>query len=108
MSVRVTFKANRAGINAACRSEGVYRNLEHRADLVIIDAEEHAAVDTGQYAFGTVKPGGFVKTRFRAKGGTAGVRVTATAPHSIFLELGTEHMPAQHVLRNALRAAGKL
>lgn len=107
-SVRVKFTANRAGINAACRSDGVYRNLEHRGDLVIIEAEATAPVDTGQYAFGTVKPGGFERTRFRAKGGSAGVRVTATAPHSIYLEVGTRYMRAQHIMRNALRAAGKL
>lgn len=108
-SVRVKFKANRAGINAACRIDGVYRNLEHRADLVIIDAEATAPVRTGQYAFGTVDPGGFARERFRAKGGVAGVRVTALAPHSIFVERGTRTgSPAQHVLRNALRAAGRL
>lgn len=108
-SVRVRFTANRTGILAACRSDGVYRNLEHRADLVIIDAEATAPVRTGQYAFGTVRSGGFERTRIRAKGGVAGVRVTALAPHSIFVERGTRTgSPAQHVLRNALRAAGRL
>jgi hypothetical protein len=105
----VKFSANRAGITAACRSNEIYWHLEHRADLVIIEAEAAAPVRTGQYAFGTVNPGGFERTRFRAKGGVAGVRVTATAPHSIFVEKGNSRgAPAQHILRNALRAAGRL
>lgn len=108
------------------------RNLEHRADLVIIEAERTAPVKTGQYAFDIGGPGGFHKSRFRARGGAGGVRVTATAPHALIVEVGSRAhdiepktkkalywpggrhpvkrvhhpgTPAQHVLRNALRAA---
>jgi hypothetical protein len=135
MTVKATFRANRAGINAACRSEGVYRHLEHRADLVIIEAERTAPVDTGQYAFGRGGPGGFRRERFRARGGVAGVRVTALDPKALIVERGSRpHVieakhaqalawpggrhpvkrvnhpgtPAFHTLRNALRAAGRL
>jgi hypothetical protein len=133
-SVKATFKANRAGINAVARSEGIMRDLERRADLVIIEAERTAPVKTGQYAFGVGGPGGFHKERFRAKGGAGGVRVTATAPHALIVEVGSRahdieprskkalawpggrhpvkrvHHPgtkAQHILRDALRAAGR-
>ena len=86
--MKVKFKASRAGINRAARSEGVYRHLEHRADLVIIEAERTAPVDTGQYAFGRGGEGGFRKDRFRVRG-RAGVRVTALAPHAAIIEFGT-------------------
>jgi hypothetical protein len=132
--VRAKFKANRAGINAACRSEDMYRHLEHRADLVVIEAERTAPVNTGRYAFGTGGTGGFDKDRIRVRG-RAGVRVTALAPYAAIIELGSRpHViearnaqalswpggkhpvkrvnhpgtAAQHVLRNALRAAGRL
>jgi hypothetical protein len=131
-SVKVKFTANRAGINSVARSEGVLRDLEHRADLVIIEAERTAPVRTGQYAFGVGGPGGFHKSRFRARGGAGGVRVTATDPKAIIIELGSRAhdiepkdkkalawpggghpvkrvhhpgTPAQHILRDALRAA---
>lgn len=131
-SVRVKFTANRAGINSVARSEGVMRDLERRADLVMIEAERTAPVKTGQYAFGVNGPGGFHKTRFRARGGAGGVRITATDPKAAMIEFGTRpHIieprdkkalawpggrhpvkrvhhpgtPAQHIMRNALRAA---
>lgn len=134
-SVRGKFKANRAGINAAARMDGVFRNLDHRADLVIIEAEATAPVKTGQYAFGVGGVGGFKRERFRAKGGVAGVRVTALDPKALIVERGSRphiieprdkkalawpgglhpvkrvHHPgtqAHHTLRNALRAAGRL
>lgn len=133
-SVRVKFKPNPAGINAACRSEGVFRNLEHRSDLVIIEAERTAPVKTGQYAFGRGGPGGFRKDRFLVRS-RAGVRITALDPKARIIEQGTPpHIieprdkkalawpggkhpvrrvhhpgtPAFHVMRNALRAAGRL
>jgi hypothetical protein len=125
-SVKVTFKANRAGINSVTRTEGVMRDLERRADLVIADAAANVHTRTGEYVRG------LKKARFRAKGGAGGVRVTAHADHSAVLEFGSRphiiepkdkqalswagaehpwrrvHHPgtsAQHILRNALRAA---
>lgn len=126
MDVKVTFRASRAGIAEACRSEGVYRNLEHRTDRVIAEASATVNNRSGEYRRG------LRKERFRAKGGVAGVRVTAHADHSATLEVGSRphvieakngkalywagaehpvrkvHHPgtqAQHLLRNALKAA---
>lgn len=123
--VRVKFKASRAGINAACRSEGVYQRFEHLGDRVIAAAKASVNEVSGDYNRG------LRKDRIRVRG-RAGVRVTATAAHSLVLErgsgphiiepkdkkalawpgaehpVGRVHHPgtaAQHVLRNALRAA---
>jgi hypothetical protein len=128
MPTKVTFRANRAGINAACRSEGVYADLERRMFRVKSAAIATVHHRTGDYAHG------LHLERFRARGGTAGVRLTATAGHSAVLEFGSrphviEAKPggalmwpgarhpvkrvnhpgtaAQHILRTALRAAGR-
>lgn len=123
--VRVKFTANRAGINAACRSEGVYADLEHRADRVMSAAAFSVTERSGEYRRG------LKRDRFTARG-KGGVRVTATADHSAVLEFGSRphiiepknkkalswpgaahpvkrvHHPgtqARHTLRNALKAA---
>ena len=125
--MRAKFKANRAGIAAVARSEDIYRDLERRANNVIREAQATAPRDTGEYARG------FERSRIRVRG-AAGVRVTATAAHSAIVEFGSRpHViephngqalawpggahpvrrvnhpgtPAFHVLRNALRAAGR-
>lgn len=124
-SVKVTFRPDRAGINSVTRSEGVMRDLEHRGDRVIADASANAHTRTGEYVRG------LKKERF-VRRGKGGVRVKATADHSAVLEVGSRphiiepkskkalywpgaanpyarvHHPgtaAQHILRNALRAA---
>lgn len=124
MRVKVTI--NRAGINAACRLEGVYHDLERRADRVISAAGFAVIERSGAYRRG------LQRDRFRARAGRAGVRVTATAAHSAVLEFGSRpHVieprnkralfwrgaahpvqrvqhpgtAARHVLRSALRAA---
>jgi hypothetical protein len=127
--VKVTFRPNRAGMNAAGRSNSVYRELERRADKVIALAQEiyapHAV--TGDYGRG------FRKERTRI-GGKAAVTVSNVDPKAIILERGTRpHViepkdkqalawpggrhpvkkvnhpgtPALHILRRALRAAGR-
>lgn len=123
--VKVKFKANRAGVNAATRMDGVMRDLERRADRVISAAGFSVIERTGEYRRGL----GRERIRVRGKGG---VRVTAAAPHSAVLEFGSrphiieakngkalfwagaEHpvrrvhhpgTPARHTLRNALRVA---
>lgn len=88
MTVRVRVKVRPGAGRLVARSEGVYRDLERRGDNVIIHAEATAPVDSGQYAFGTTRPGGFRRDRIRPRGG-AGVRVTATAPHSLIVEVGS-------------------
>ena len=124
-SVRVKFTANQAGINAACRSEGVFRNLEHRADRVVTAAGASVHEVSRAYRDGLRKDW-FIRR------GRAGVRVTATAPHPATREFGSrphvieakpgsalawpgaEHpvkrvhhpgTPAFHTLRTALKAA---
>jgi hypothetical protein len=125
--VRVTFKSNRAGQARFGNSNGVYRELERRAARVIQLAQQLAPVDTGEYrrSFKTER------TRIRGK---AAVQVVNTSAHAAIVEHGSRpHViepknaqalfwpgarhpvarvnhpgtPAMHVLRNALRAAGR-
>lgn len=127
--VKVMFRPNRSGINRAGNSEGAFRELERRADRVIAAAETIYAPHrkTGAYGRGLKK----VRTRI---GGKAAVQVVATADHSAILEFGTRpHViepktkqalawpggrhpvkkvnhpgtPALHILRRALKAAGR-
>jgi hypothetical protein len=128
-SVRVTFRPNSRGVRAAGNSNSVYRELEKRADRVITLARQIAAPhrNTGEYdrSFRTER------TRIR---GMAAVQVTNDAAHSALLEFGTRpHVieprnkqalswpgarhpvkrvqhpgtPALHIMRRALRAAGR-
>jgi hypothetical protein len=139
VKVKVSFTSNRAGQVAFGRSNGVYRELERRADRVIDLAlaiyEPHRK--TGDYGRGLKK----VRTRIRGK---AAVQVQATDWKSDILEYGTRpHViepkraqpgvigpgekralswpgarhpvarvnhpgtPALHILRRALKAAGR-
>jgi len=127
--VRVTFRPNGRGIRAAGNSEAVFRDLEHRADKVIDLAQAIYAphAKTGDYGRA------FRKERTRI-GGKAAVTVTNIDPKAILLERGTRpHViepkdkqalawpggrhpvkkvnhpgtPALHILRRALRAAGR-
>jgi hypothetical protein len=125
MPARVKVRINQAGVLAACRQEGVFRDLERRTDLVAAAAEAAVNNQSGAYRRG------LKKERFIRRG-VAGVRLTATAGHSAVLEFGSRphiieakngaalswpgarhpvrkvHHPgtaAQHILRNALRAA---
>jgi hypothetical protein len=134
VTVRVRVRIKPGAGRLVAHSEGVWRDLERRADNVIIHAEATAPVDTGQYAFGTIKPGGFRRDRIHRPAG-AKVRVTALDPKALIIEKGSrphlieprtkkalawpgaEHpvrrvrhpgTKAHHTLRNALfRAAGK-
>ncbi len=127
--VKVTFRPNRSGVTAAGRSEAVHRELERRADRVIGLAlqmyEPHRK--TGEYGRS------FEKRRIRVRG-MAAVQVVNTAPHADILERGSgPHVieprnaqalswpgarhpvarvnhpgtPAYHLMRRALRAAGR-
>ncbi|MFI7073565.1 hypothetical protein [Micromonospora sediminicola] len=125
MSVKVTFKADQAGITRMMHADFMYEHLEGRADRVVTRAKVTAPVRSYEYRS---KIG-----RERVTGArTATVRVVAKAPHSLILEKGTRpHVieaknaqalhwrgarhpvkrvqhpgtPALHILRNALRAA---
>lgn len=127
--VKVSFKANPAGMRAAGRSNGVYRELERKADRVIDKAlalyEPHRK--TGDYGRA------FRKERIRIRG-KAAMQVVNDDPKAKILEFGTpRHIiepknkkalswpgarhpvgrvnhpgtPAYHILRNALRMAGR-
>lgn len=125
MPIKATFKPDRSGIRRAAHSEGVYRELERRADRVITAAGFSVIERSGEYREG------LRRDRIRL-GRNAAVRVTATAPHSATLEHGSRphiieprtkkalawpgaqhpvarvHHPgtqARHTLRNALKAA---
>lgn len=129
MPVKVTFRPNRSGINAAGRSENVHRELERRAERV----EQLALAlyaphrKTGEYGRS------FKTERVRIRG-QAAVRLVNTSGHSAILEFGSRpHViepknkqalawpggrhpvrrvhhpgtPALHIMRSALRAAGR-
>lgn len=129
MSVKATFRVNRGGVAASGRSEGIHRELERRANRVKAVARGLAAphYKTGEY------DRSFRTERIRVRG-QAAVRLTNTAPHALILELGSRAhdiepstkkalhwpgaahpyakvhhpgTPALHLMRNALRAAGR-
>ncbi len=128
ITVKVSFKSNRAGQAKFGRSEGVYRELERRGEKTkaLALALYEPPRKTGDYGRGLT----LVRTRGRGK---AAVQLVATADHSALLEFGTRpHViepknakalhwpgarhpvarvnhpgtPALHILRRALRAAG--
>jgi hypothetical protein len=128
-SVKVTFRPNSRGVRAAGRSEAVHRELERRADKVIALARQIAAPHrkTGEY------DRSFEKQRVRIRG-MAAVQVINTSDHAAVLEHGSRpHViearnaqalywpgarhpvkkvnhpgtPALHIMRRALRAAGR-
>lgn len=127
--MKATFRPNRAGMRAAGNSEGIYRELDRRADRVILLAQQLAAPHyrTGDYN------DSFEKRRTRIRG-QAAVTVVNTSDHADILERGSgphiiepknkkalhwkgaDHpvgrvhhpgTPAYHILRRALRAAGR-
>jgi hypothetical protein len=133
MSVKVTFRPNARGVHQAGRSEGVYRELERRAEkvkaLALAEYEPHKK--SGDYGRGFR----FERTRIR---GQAAVRLVNDDPKAKLLENGSRaHIiepkgppdgkkalywpgaanpyarvhhpgtPAFHFMRNALRAAGR-
>jgi hypothetical protein len=127
MPVKVTFRPNRSGQKAAGNSEAIFRELERRADRVIQLAQAIAPEKTGEYKRS------FRKQRTRIRG-QAAVQVVNDAPHSMIVEFGSgPHViepknkqalawpggrhpvkrvnhpgtPAFHVLRRALKAAGR-
>ena len=129
MPVKVTFRPNRAGVRAAGNSEGVYRELERRVDRVEALAQQIYAPHRKSGDYGR----GFRKQRTRIRG-QAAVRLVNIDSKAKILEFGTpKHIieprnkkalywpgaanpygrvhhpgtPAFHIMRNALRAAGR-
>ncbi|RKR92774.1 hypothetical protein BDK92_7254 [Micromonospora pisi] len=105
MTVKVKVKVSRVGVNRMVRADFMQDEMVRRAELVRIAAEMNPPVVTGQYAYGTIEPGGFDVTPHRSRTG-AGARVTNLAPHGYWVERGNSlGAPAQHIMRDALRAA---
>ncbi len=125
--IKVTFTPNRRGVREAGRSESMYRELERRGQRVIDRAQLTAPEKSGDYKRA------FRMTRTRVRG-LAAVQVINDDPKAVWIEHGTRpHVieakdagalfwegarhpvrrvnhpgtPAMHVLRNALRAAGR-
>ncbi len=125
--MQVKVRINRAGVAAAGRSEGIYRELERRAGHVVQLAQAIAPENTGEYKRS------FKVERSRVRG-RAAVTILNTAPHALIVERGSgphviepKHAkalhwpgaahpvarvhhpgtPAFHVLRRALKAAGR-
>jgi hypothetical protein len=127
--VKVTFRPNRQGIRHAGQSEGVYRNLDRRIDrveeLALAIYEPHRK--TGDYGRG------FRRERTVIRG-MAAIRLVNVDPKAHILEDGSgPHViepknkkalhwegaahpvrrvhhpgtPAYHIMRRALRAAGR-
>lgn len=86
-AVRIIPTANgRALMDAAIR-----RAMQNLVDDIAADAQDKAPVETGE-----------LKASISGEvDGTSG-RVSATADHAAYVELGTENMPAQPYLRPAL------
>lgn len=108
MAVKVRMRVHRAGIKQLMHADFMQDEVERRAQLICDAAQaSDPPVDTGQYAFGTIEPGGFhVEKIARAAGAAA--RAINRAPHAIFVERGSSSngMPARHIMRRAARAAG--
>ncbi|GAA2346941.1 hypothetical protein [Dactylosporangium salmoneum] len=116
----VEFQEDRAGIAEMTRSPAMLAAMEHLGDIVRIDAEATAAVDTGAYAFGLdgkpgVTGGGFtVDPQIRR--GVASVVVSNDVrsapsknwpegyPYGVAQEFGNEYVTARHTLGRALDA----
>lgn len=116
----VDFVEDRAGIAEMMRSPAMLAAMEHLGEIIRIDAEQTAAVDTGAYAFGTnQKPGvtgGGFHVDAQVRGGVASVVVSNDVrsapsenwpegyPYGVAQEFGNEHVEARHTLGHALDA----
>lgn len=103
------YRPNHAGIQAMLATPAMVEALRVKAGKVRDLAEATAPVRTGQYAHGTIEPGGFHVTA-GVRDRKAFARVTNTAPHARFVEWAhREHdsdriIPGQHILAHALDA----
>jgi hypothetical protein len=114
------FVENRAGVAEMLRTPEMLAAMRHLGEVVRIDAEATAAVDTGAYAFGTdVKPGvtgGGFEVDPAVRDGVASVVVSNNVrsapsknwpdgyPYGVAQEFGNEHVDARHTLGRALDA----
>ncbi|HLL69017.1 MAG TPA: hypothetical protein VK453_25380 [Micromonosporaceae bacterium] len=107
----VDFVEDRAGIHDMLGSPFIVGELHRRAELIRIEAERIAPVDTGAYAFGLpgkpgVAGGGFTVTS-GVRGGVAYARVSNDVRrgdyvYAFALEFGTKYMQKQRPLGRAV------
>lgn len=116
----VDFEEDKAGVAEMLRTPDMLATMGHLGEIVRIEAERTAAVDTGAYAFGTdVKPGvtgGGFDVDAAIRDGVASVTVSNDVrsapsknwpegyPYNLALEFGDGKITAQHTLGNALDA----
>jgi hypothetical protein len=109
----VRFDEDRAGVAAMLRTPAMLAAMEHLGDIVRIEAERTAAVDTGAYAFGLkggpgVTGGGF-EVDAAIRNGVASVVVSNDVQnlgyaYGVAQEFGNGKITARHTLGNALDA----
>lgn len=116
----VDFEEDRGGIAEMMRTPDMLAAMGHLGEIVRIEAERTAAVDTGAYAFGTdVKPGvtgGGFEVDPAIRDGVASVTISNDVrsapsknwpegyPYGVAQEFGDENVEARHTLGNALDA----
>ena len=94
MPYKVTFRPNRAGIQAAGNSSAIFRKLERRADRVIEIARANAPVgkdrisDDDSSVDAVHYRDSFKKERTRVRG-QAAIKVYNDSPHADYIESGT-------------------
>ncbi len=104
-----TFTPNHAGIRAMAASPAMVEAMRRKAGRVAAYAEVIAPVDTGQYAHGTIQPGGF-HVEAGVRNGKAYGRCINRAPHARFVEWphrvhnSDRVIPGQHILGRSLDA----
>jgi bacteriophage HK97-gp10 putative tail-component len=99
VSVKATFNANRAGINAVARAPFMQREMLRRAEHVKDLAVQLSPVITGRYRANWT-------SRVVIRGGKAVGIVSNDTPYAWYVERGNSRgAPAQHVARRALAAA---
>lgn len=114
------FTSNPGGIAEMLRSPGMVATMRHRADLIRIEAERIAPVDTGAYAFDAPNPkgahGGGFKVEAGIRDGAAygrvsnGVRSAPSANwpdgygYAVALEFGNSRIRKQRPLGRAVDA----
>lgn len=117
---RTEFVEDRAGVAEMMRTPDMLAAMGHLGEIVRIEAERTAAVDTGAYAFGTdVKPGvtgGGFDVDPAIRDGVASVTISNNVrsapsknwpqgyPYGVAQEFGNGNVTARHTLGNALDA----
>lgn len=103
-ALRVTrVTVNHAGIRRMLGARFMQAETERRMELVRLLAIAIAPVDTGDYVSRFSRPDA-IDTGVNERG-AAYSRLSNNSGHAYFLEVGTERMRAQRILRRALRAA---